>query len=99
MFNKYKLYEGQAEKKSRLVFALCQLKKSPDFELLVEAMEETLSKLDVQNRTAQPPVLHTNQGAAQYLSELLTTISQADDHANLLRASKAADGTPRVTSL
>lgn len=65
--------------KYQLMRSIARLKMHSEFEDLVAALRQSLQVIDQKNRTADAPVLHRGQGAAQFVASLLETIEQSDD--------------------
>ncbi|HBN13461.1 MAG: hypothetical protein CMQ46_13990 [Gammaproteobacteria bacterium] len=95
MLQRYKLLP---EERPRLQFlqALARLKQTDDFQLLVDVLHTAQRSIDRSNRKAAAPEFQWNQGASQFLEELLETIGEAEQMGRDLRKQIERQETPQV---
>lgn len=96
MLQRYKLLP---ENRKRLQFlqALARLKQNNDFQLLIDVLNQAQTNIDCSNRKAVAPEIQWNQGAAQFLDELLDTVGTAEQQGRDLRDQIERTETPQVT--
>lgn len=96
MLQRYKLLTDQ-RRRLQFLQALARLKQTDDFQLLIDVLNQAQSNIDRGNRKAVAPEFQWNQGSAQFLDELLTTIGEAEQLGRDLRKQLERQETPPVS--
>jgi|GEM_PF-4100374 len=93
MLQRYKLLHDD-RKRLQFLQALARLKQTDDFQLLVDVLKQAQANIDRNNRKAAAPDFQWNQGASQFLDELLSTIGDAEQFSRDLRKQIERQETP-----
>lgn len=79
------------EARFRIMRAISAVKATNDGKIVVDFLRDVAEHIDQMNRTAMPPKLQWQQGAAQLLEDLFTLVQEAEPLADKLREEVLAE--------